>query len=70
VLLSIPGVSPESVPAGKAAQSLERLKTSYAEIEKLKADQARQLSEIAIGALGKLRDANDAEFKRVMAQFR
>jgi hypothetical protein len=66
VLLSL--ASADTIDAGKAAESLTRLKQIYAEIEKVKADNSRRLAEATMAMLRKLRARGRDVFTRILRE--
>jgi hypothetical protein len=66
VLLS--HASADTIDAGKAAESLTRLKDVYAAIEKVKAENSHRLAEATIAMLRKLRARDRDAFTRLLRE--
>ena len=60
---------PVAVAPEQAAESLERLKTGYCEVEAVKARNRAQLSKSAAEVLDKLAASDPAELARLLARF-
>ncbi|MBA2352673.1 MAG: hypothetical protein H0V78_13085 [Burkholderiales bacterium] len=67
VLLPLAGEP--AVDANKARVSLARLKDIHEKIEKVKDDNRHRTAEAAIELLGKLKEIDPDEFKRVLSRF-